>query len=307
MTTPKCTVLCIGLGAMGGGIAANLAMRKSDIDSHIIVWNRTQSKAQAHAAAYGTSVAETLTAIADVHVIITCLPTSTEVAEVMHKMVAYLRHGALWIDCTSGDPKATQDIHAFLSERGVDFVDSPVSGGPLGALSGELTAMVGGSAFDRAKPFIACFARKKIVHCGATGSGHAVKAMNNCLNAAHLIVAGEALLTLAEFGVDPAVALDAINSSSGRSLQTEVRVPREVLTRKFNYGFKLGLMLKDVKTAIVGVGVPKTGFCLLALTQNVLEESVKEHGTDADYTAIIQTLERRVGRELVSSQAPRQE
>tara|TARA_Y100000389_G_scaffold138216_2_gene135918 strand:- start:11126 stop:12004 length:879 start_codon:yes stop_codon:yes gene_type:complete len=286
---------------MGWGIAGNLAMRQSDMDSHVIVWNRTQSIAHQHAVAYQTQVAETLNVAANVHVIITCLPTSKEVNEVVHEIAAYLRHGALWIDCTSGDPKATQGICAFLSERGVDFVDSPVSGGPQGALSGELTAMVGGSAFKRAEPFIACFARKKIVHCGATGSGHAVKAMNNCLNAAHLIVAGEGLLALSEFGVDPAVALHAINASSGRSLQTEVRVPTEVLTRKFAYGFKLGLMLKDVNTAIVGVGVPSTDLSLLSLTQNVLQASINEHGADADYTTVIQTLERRAGRELLSS------
>lgn len=299
MATPPCTVCCIGLGAMGWGIAANLALRKSDIDSHIAVWNRTQSKAQEHAAAYGTRAVETLAAGADMDVIVTCLPTSVEVTSVAHEMAPHLRRGALWIDCTSGDPQATQDICAFLAQRGVDFVDSPVSGGPQGALSGALTAMVGGSAFNRAQPFIACFARKKIVHCGGVGAGHAVKAMNNCLNAAHLIVAGEALLALAEFGVDPAVALDAINASSGRSLQTEVRVPTEVLTRKFDYGFKLGLMLKDVNTAILGLGVPETDTSLLRLTQNVLDASVNEHGGDVDYTTVIQTLEGSAGRKLL--------
>lgn len=292
------TVVCIGLGAMGWGIAANLAIKGSDIDSHVAVWNRTPSKAQEHAVAYGTRVVETLAAAAAMDVIVTCLPTSAEVASVAHDMAPYLQRGALWIDCTSGDPRASQDIHEFLSQSGVDFVDSPVSGGPRGALSGTLTAMVGGSEFNRAKPFIACFAQKKIVHCGGVGSGHAVKAMNNCLNAAHLIVAGEALLALADFGVDPVVALDAINASSGRSLQTEVRVPTEVLTRKFDYGFKLGLMLKDVNTALLSLGVPETETSLLHSTQNALQSSVYQLGADVDYTAVIQTLERRAGREL---------
>ena len=237
------TVAFIGLGAMGWGIAANLAAAaaRGDVASPVTVWNRTSAKAERHAAAFGTRCAHTLSDVSRADVIITCLPTSAEVAAIVAKMAPELKAGSLWIDCTSGDPNTTRETARALERVGVTMVDSPVSGGPDGAKTGELTAMVGGDANRVAHPVISRFAKKKIVHCGPIGSGHAVKAVNNCLNAAHLIVGGEALIALAKWGVQPEIALNAINASSGRSLQTEVRLPEEVLSRKFDYGFKLGL------------------------------------------------------------------
>eukprot|EP00493_Phyllostaurus_siculus_P028032 UN28380 len=111
-------------------------------------------------------------------------------------------------------------------------------------------------AMQRALPVIQTFS-KKVVRCGPTGSGNAVKSVNNALNSAHLLLGAEGLLALQRMGVDPAVALEAINGSSGRSLQTEVRLPEEVLSRRFAYGFKLPLMAKDCGIA---EGVLKEGF-----------------------------------------------
>jgi len=221
------TVAFIGLGAMGWGIAANLAAAaaRGDVASPVTVWNRTSAKAERHAAAFGTRCARTLSDVSRADVIITCLPTSAEVAAVVAKMAPELKAGSLWIDCTSGDPNTTRETARALERVGVTMVDSPVSGGPDGAKTGELTAMVGGDANRVAHPVISRFAKKKIVHCGPIGSGHAVKAVNNCLNAAHLILGGEALIALAKWGVQPEIALNAINASSGRSLQTEVRLP----------------------------------------------------------------------------------
>ena len=87
--------------------------------------------------------------------------------------------------------------------------------------------MIGGDGFHTARPFVSLFAQKKVVDCGALGAGQAVKAMNNCLNAAHLIVAGEALIALSRLGVQPEVALNAINASSGRSLQKKYGFPQK--------------------------------------------------------------------------------
>merc|ERR1719373_683046 len=101
---------------------------------------------------------------------------------------------------------------------------------------------------ERVLPVLQAFA-KKVVRCGPTGAGHAVKAVNNALNVTHLLLGAEGLLALQRLGVDPDVALDAINGSSGRSLQTQGRLPQEVLSRKFAYGFKLPLMAKDCRIA----------------------------------------------------------
>ena len=297
------TVAFIGLGAMGWGIAANLAAAaaRGDVASPVTVWNRTSAKAERHAAAFGTRCARTLSDVSRADVIITCLPTSAEVAAIVAKMAPELKAGSLWIDCTSGDPNTTRETARALERVGVTMVDSPVSGGPDGAKTGELTAMVGGDANRVAHPVISRFAKKKIVHCGPIGSGHAVKAVNNCLNAAHLIVGGEALIALAKWGVQPEIALNAINASSGRSLQTEVRLPEEVLSRKFDYGFKLGLMLKDVRIAVDGL-LSAEESCregsILPLVKRLLEKSTDEQGYDADYTRVVCTLELSAGIEL---------
>ena len=294
---------------MGWGIAANLAAAAKDgkIASPVLVWNRTTSKSEQHEARYGTRCARALPAVSQADVIITCLPTSTEVAHVARELAPTMKSGSLWIDCTSGDPDSTKYISRMLKEAGVTMIDSPVSGGPDGAASGQLTAMVGGDTNDVAQSVINIFAKKKIVRCGIVGAGHAVKAMNNCLNAAHLIVAGEALLALKKWGVQPEVALQAINASSGRSLQTEVRIPTQVLTRRFDYGFKLGLMLKDVRIAVDGLAAyqeDRRSNSILPAVRKVLEESVNAQGYDVDYTCVLRTLELEAGCELQGSAVP---
>ncbi|MBJ62005.1 MAG: 3-hydroxyisobutyrate dehydrogenase [Euryarchaeota archaeon] len=293
------SIAFIGLGAMGWCIAANLATAaaEGDVASPVTVWNRTSAKAERHAAAFGTRCARTLLDASRADVIITCLPTSAEVAAVVAELAPELKAGSLWIDCTSGDPNTTRETARVLERVGVMMVDSPVSGGPDGAKTGELTAMIGGDANRRAQPVISLFAKKKIVHCGPIGAGHAVKAMNNCLNAAHLIAGGEALIALAKWGVQPDIALAAINASSGRSLQTEVRLPGEVLSRKFNYGFKLGLMLKDVGVAVDGLLSSSNGSkdSIFPVVKRLLEKSSIDEGYDADYTRVVRTLELDAG------------
>ena len=304
MHDPK-RVAFVGLGAMGWGMAGNLAAAARDgkIVSPVLVWNRTTARSEEHSVVFGTSCVYELSHLAQADVVITCLPTSVEVTTVAEQLAPTLNSGSLWIDCTSGDPNTTKGTARKLKNFGVTMIDCPVSGGPHGASSGELTAMVGGDDYHCARPIISLFAKKKIVDCGPVGAGHAVKAMNNCLNAAHLIVAGEALLALTKYGVQPEAALNAINASSGRSLQTEVRIPTEVLTRKFNYGFKLGLMLKDVRTAVNGLGHDNdnhqdTCSSLLPIVKNIMEKAVDEQGYNADYTRVIRTLELEAGAEL---------
>ena len=303
----KKNVLFIGLGAMGWGIAGNLAAAaaKGKIASPVMVWNRTCVKAERHAAEFGTRCAYTLSETSRADIIITCLPTSIEVATVVAELASELKVGTLWIDCTSGEPNATRETARALKHVGVTMCDCPVSGGPDGAKTGELTAMVGGDANRSAQPVISLFAKKKIVHCGPIGAGHAVKAMNNCLNAAHLIIGGEALIALAKWGVQPKIALAAINASSGRSLQTEVRLPEEVLSRKFDYGFKLGLMLKDVRIAVDGVLSLSNSSeeSIFPIVERLLEKSSINEGYDADYTRVVRTLELDAGIELRETSA----
>jgi len=231
-------------------------------------------------------------------VLVICLPTSAEDAALVEQVAPHMAAGSCVVSCTSGEPAASQRLAtSLLRGHGVHFLDAPVSGGPRGAAAGSLTVMLGASdegAAERVLPVIQTFAGK-VVHCGPVGAGHAVKAVNNALNVTHLLLGAEGLLALQHFGVDPGVALEAINGSSGRSLQTEQRLPQEVLTGRFAYGFKLPLMAKDCRIAS---GVLKEGFpngTLLAAATELVLRAAAEEPEDADYTRVVQTLERSSG------------
>merc|ERR1719373_290250 len=150
---------------------------------------------------------------------------------------------------------------------------------------------------ERVLPVLQAFA-KKVVRCGPTGAGHAVKAVNNALNVTHLLLGAEGLLALQRMGVDPAVALDAINGSSGRSLQTEVRLPEEVLSRRFAYGFKLPLMAKDCRIAARVLEENLPAASLLPAAAKLVQTAMQEEPEDADYTRVVCHLERKSGTEL---------
>ena len=186
---------------------------------------------------------------------ITCLPSSVEVEAILHGengMLGAFRKGAVLVDCTSGDPPTSRSIAAELGGRGVDFIDAPVSGGTIAAKSGSLTVMWGGEelVFERVRPVIEAFG-KKIVHAGQIGSGDALKAINNALLAVHILSTAEGLAVLVKAGVDPRVALEVINASSGRSNTSENLIPQRVLTRAFPRTFRLALLEKDIGIAAV--------------------------------------------------------
>ena len=208
----------LGLGAIGRPMAVHLTGSPFEL----AVWNRTRSRAEEFTAAHGARLASTpADAARDAEVIVTCLPTSREVKELLDGpdgLLATMREGALLVDCTSGDPESSREIARRLAERGIGFVDAPVSGGTSGAEAGTLTVMVGGDehAVQRARVVLEAFG-KRIVHCGPVGAGHAVKAVNNALLAAQLWATGEGLAALSAAGVDPRIALEVINASSGRS------------------------------------------------------------------------------------------
>jgi 3-hydroxyisobutyrate dehydrogenase len=290
----KTTVAFFGLGAMGYPMACNLQRA----GYQTLVWNRTTVKAQDHAAECGTKAAS-LEEAAAAEVIFSCLPTSAEVAELVERALPHLRRGAVWIDCTSGDPKASREIAAVLQERGVTFLDGPVSGGTAGAAEGTLTVMVGGpeDAFEKVRPLLAAMGRK-IVHVGPTGAGHALKAINNTLLAVNLWAAGEGLAALVKQGVDPQVALSVINASSGRSNATENLIPERVLSREWPNTFKLGLLAKDVGIGMKVLDGAELPAPLLRLTSEVYQIAKREIGPDADHAEALKLIERWAGVEI---------
>jgi 3-hydroxyisobutyrate dehydrogenase len=207
-------------------------------------------------------------------------------------LLVNLAPGTVIIDMSSSDPARTRVLAELTASAGLSLIDAPVSGGIVGARAGTLTIMVGGpsAAFARFKPMLSAMG-KRVVHAGDVGAGHAVKALNNLMSAAHLLASSEALIAGQRFGLDPAVMLEIINTSSGRSWSTENKWPVFVLTEKFDAGFSARLMVKDIKLALSiehATGVPSAASEAVVATW---ERALTELGPDADHTAIARWLE----------------
>jgi 3-hydroxyisobutyrate dehydrogenase len=291
----KTRVGFIGLGAIGRPMAKHIVGRFDGM-----VWNRTAERARSFAEEHGGKVAATpADVIKWAEVVITCLPTSREVREVVEREENGWRKGQLLIDCTSGDPASGRATAAWLKAKGVGCVDGPVSGGTSGAEAGKLTVMVGGekSDFDRAKPFIEAFG-SRIVHVGPPGAGHAVKAVNQVLLAINIQAAGEGLAALAKLGVSAAAALEVLNGSSGRSNVTENLIPQRVVTRAWPRTFRLALLDKDVGIAVQilkETGVPSEA---AEQSKRFMEKTRKALGEEADHVEAIKEIERAAGVEI---------
>lgn len=162
-----------------------------------------------------------------------------------------LAPGALVIDMSSSEPGSTRALAAEAAEQGLRYVDAPVSGGVLKARTGELSIMVGGAeeTVEDAVPHLETMA-SAIVKAGPSGAGHAAKALNNLLSATNLAAAAEILCVAETNGIEPAIMVDIINSSTSRSQATEVKYPKHILTGTFDSGFAMDLMIKDMGIAI---------------------------------------------------------
>lgn len=288
----------LGLGAIGRPMAGHLA-RVHDLT----VWNRTAARAEAFAGAHKARAAATpREAVLGAEVVLTCLPTSAEVEALLdggEGLLAGLGRGALFLDCTSGDPESAQRIARRLAERDVAFADCPVSGGTNGAEAAALTVMVGGppATFERARPVLAAFG-KRIEHLGPVGAGSAMKAINNALLAVNILAFGEGFTALAKAGIPARKAVEVLNASSGRSFVSESLVPDRVLTGAWPSTFRLALLDKDVRIAVrflesQGIGAP-----LLQLASQLLEAARAALGEDADYLEPIRLQERHAGADI---------
>ncbi|MCE2901540.1 MAG: NAD(P)-dependent oxidoreductase [Gemmatimonadaceae bacterium] len=300
-------VAFLGLGAIGTPMARHLVRPEFDL----AVWNRTGSKAAAFATATGARYAATpAEAARDREVVVTCLPVSRDVEALLggpDGLLATLPEGAVLVDCTSGDAATSRRIAARLAERGIGFLDAPVSGGVIGAEQGTLTVMIGGDAatLDRVRPVLANFGQR-LVHCGAVGAGDALKAVNNALLAMHIWGTAEGLVALEKAGVKAEVALAVINASSGRSNASMNLFPERVVTRAFPRTFRLALLDKDVGIAAELAREQQIVAPLLQLTSELFRLAHRELGEVADHVEAVQMVERLGGALIGGTTAPEQ-
>lgn len=268
------------------------------------VWNRTMARAAAFASDTSARVAQSpADAARGADVVITCLPTSREVESLLdgpEGILAGLSSNAFMIDCTSGDPATSRRIAARVGERGVAFMDAPVSGGVSGAQQGTLTVMCGADAatMERARPVLEAFG-KKIVLCGPVGAGDAVKAVNQALLGIHIWALSEGLVALSKAGVSPSLALDVINASSGRSNVSQNLFTERVITRAFPRTFKLALLEKDVTIAAEFARENRVPSPLTQTTADLLRVARQTLGEEADHVETVKLLEQWAACEVV--------
>jgi 3-hydroxyisobutyrate dehydrogenase len=278
----------IGLGRMGLPMATRLSaagfrVRGFDISD------------QARAAFAG-HVADTLAAaVADADAVVLMLPDSKVIKKVAHEqgLLRAMRGGALLIDMSSAEPVATTELAEEAGKRNITLVGAPVSGGVTGAANGMLTIMAGGpvSAVDRARTVLDVLGTR-VVHVGdSPGAGHALKALNNLIAAIHMLAASEAMLAGQRFGLDPAVMLDVVNTSTGRSFATQRNWPEHVLPGTYDSGFAMQLIVKD---ALIGLGIERaagTGAGLAELAVELWRRAANWLPEGADHTEIVRWLE----------------
>ena len=279
------TVAFIGLGAMGYRMAAHLPKQFENV----LVWNRNFDKAKQHATEYGTQ-AVALEQAVQADIIFSCLPTSADVDAILDQ--THIKSGAIWVDCTSGVPEAARLQAEKLKLRNVAFLDAPVSGQTVGAENATLTFMVGGNkeAFNSALLAMQTLGTL-IKHVGDSGSGFAVKAVNNMLLAVHLCAAAEGFTTLKAHGVNLNEALECINASSGKSGVTENVLPQRVFNRTFPLTFALPLLAKDTGIAVDLVRDAKLSAPVIGLTQSLIQAANDSLDVNSDFSAAVKMYE----------------
>ena len=303
MSTQTPSVLFIGLGTMGSPMVRNLAKQEVSLYLNDIA---ADVAADLAAEVGGTAVTDLAAVAGQVSTAILMLPSSAVISAVMDDgaagpgLLRLLAPGTLIIDMSSSQPSGTVELAQRAAERGVLLVDAPVSGGKARAITGELAIMAGGSdeAVDAALPLLSAMG-STVARTGPVGSAHAMKALNNLLSAIGLAAASEVLAVGKKFGLDPSVMVDILNHSTGRNHATEVKVARHILSRQFDSGFALNLMVKDLQIALGlagdnGVSVPISAAALQ--TWIGAKTMLADHA--ADHTEVARFVERSADIEI---------
>ncbi len=292
----------IGLGIMGRGMAANILRAGFPLT----VWNRTPGRADELVAA-GAQLAESpadLAARSDI--VISCVSDTPDVEAVLlgpRGAVEGARAGMMMIDMSTISPQGAQQIAARLGERGIGFLDAPVSGGSEGAARGTLSIMVGGPAdlLERAMPVLQAMG-KTITHVGDHGAGQTVKLVNQILVVGTMLAISEALVFAQASGVDLEKTLAAVSGGAAGSWMLSNRGP-QVIRRDWRPGFTIDLQQKDLRLVLAAadaVGAPMlTTSTVFHLYRTLQAAGLGHEGNHA----LIKALERLAGVEVGGSRA----
>jgi len=286
------TIAFLGLGNMGGPMAANLLAA-----GHRVHGFDPVPAAKAAAADKGATVFDSgAQAVAEADVVITMLPNGDLVKRCYAEVLPAAAQGALFIDSSTISVNDAREVHGLAGSRGFAQLDAPVSGGVKGAVAGTLAFMVGGDgpALDSARPVLEPMAGK-IIHCGDAGAGQAAKVCNNMVLAVQQIAVGEAFVLAERLGLSAQSLFDVITGATGNcwAVHTNCPVPGPVPTSPANNDFKPGfataLMNKDLGLAMDAVSSTGSAAPLGRHAAEIYAKFAADHA-DKDFSAVIEML-----------------
>src|SRR6201994_4686824 len=293
------TIAFIGLGNMGGPMAANLVKAGHKVVAFdLVAASRDQAKAD------GAAIAESSVAsVKGAEIVITMLPAGKHVLGVWNEVVPAMGKGALIIDCSTIDVESSKQAHALAAKHGVSSVDAPVSGGTGGAKGATLTFMCGGDekAFAVAKPILEKMG-KKIVHCGAAGAGQGVKICNNMILAISMIGVSEGFSLAEKLGLSHQAVFDVVSTSSGQcwAISSYCPVPGPVpaspANNDYKPGFATALMLKDLTLSQDAAKAAGAATPLGKHAQEIYQAFNGAGNGSVDFSGVIQHLRDLAGK-----------
>jgi 3-hydroxyisobutyrate dehydrogenase len=298
MATGAPRVGFIGLGAMGLPMCRNLLKA----GFALTVWNRSRPAIDTltgEGAAAGASSAD-VAGRSDV--VVVCVPNSPQVVEVVTGpggVLEGIAPGATIIDMSTIDPNVSQRVAAACAERGVRFLDAPVSGGTIGAVNGTLTIMVGGDAavLEEVRPVLAAMGTN-IFHVGDVGMGEVVKLCNNLIYAAQMVAVAEAFTMGVKAGADPRMMYEVITRSTGKCVALDTRtpvpgvLPASPASNDWQPGFMTALMLKDIGLALDFGKALSIPMFITAISEQVHRLAVNEGHGRKDFSSLALTVQK---------------
>lgn len=286
----------IGLGNMGGPMAEHLL----DAGHDVTVYDVDPDSREQFAGTDAT-VADGPAAVAGAsEVTFLSLPGPEAVREVVAGdggIVDDIGEGATLVDTTTSTPKTTNDVADLLAERDVTVLGAPVSGGTSGAREGTLTTMVGGdrATYEACTELFSAYATDSYHVGDAPGDGHVVKLLNNYLSFLGLLGASEAVALGERAGLDAGTMVEIFNRSTGRNAATEEKFPEQIIPERYDLGFPLALMYKDVRLFSEFADDADAPVLLGDTVRNLIGYAREELGPEADMSRIYQFMARRVG------------
>jgi 3-hydroxyisobutyrate dehydrogenase len=284
----------IGLGNMGGGMAANLVKAGHDVQAFDLA-EPALEQAKANGCTPHSAV---FAAVQGVDAIVSMLPNGAIMEGVyVNEVLGVTPQSALLLDCSTIDVATARNVGFLAQSKGYDMVDAPVSGGIAAANGGTLTFMVGGSdaAFARAQPILAAMG-KTVIHAGASGAGQAAKICNNMLLGASMVATAEAFRLAERLGLDLQTFYDISSKASGQnwSMTSYCPVPgvgpQSPADNDYQGGFASALMLKDLKLAMAAAKGAGANVPMGELAEKLYASFAEAGNGGVDFSAIIKTL-----------------